>query len=117
MSTSIGPNDICVVIRSKWPENIGRIVRVLRFVRDGARIPLPDGTYVKCRGDGLLVESLGAPFRTSFLSSGAPTTTPLQKYRASSLRKLDNPKGKDETLAWKKVPRVVAKPLTPATVK
>lgn len=76
MKTNVKPGDLAIVVRARNPENIGKIILVVRQAHPGERNPLPNGRlarfkpynpseapfwYCEAQGAGLLITINGAP--------------------------------------------------------
>lgn len=112
MST-LGPGDLAVIIKSRFPENVGRIVLVDRLMKSPETIYV-DGMSLKHAAwakPHFLVWSKGAPLTVGTYIRGSKKITNVRLCRASlfppnRLRKLDFDIDSDETLTWKAVPNL-----------
>ena len=93
MKTNVQPGDLAIVVRARNPENIGKIVLVVRQAHPGERNPLPNGRLVRFKPYNpseepfWYCEAQGAGLPTTI--NGAPgPVIPWGIFRDSGLRPL-----------------------------
>lgn len=97
MSGGCVPGDLAMVVRSRFPENIGRLVKVL----------------APAAGWDWEVEAL-QPLVVSYRSHIRPTTIGAGEHAGAfdrSLKPLRDKDGEDETLTWAGKPSTIDQPV------
>lgn len=109
MSKPIEPGCLALVTASVYPENIGRLVTVIKRVPRGSHIAINTvdvGTlHVIIRGDNhWWCRPEGALLAYVSLDDGTKIGTQERSFPEWCLKRIDDPDGVDETLTWKEVP-------------
>ncbi len=99
------PDDLAVIVRDDFPENIGALVHVLRPAGEAFNFSTPTGSDVGFEWEVMPSRCLRA-WNDDFTSSPSEPGEPVA-FPDSCLRPLrDNP-GEDETLSWAGLPKKV----------
>lgn len=81
MKTNVKPGDLAIVVMARNPENIGKIVLVVRQAMRGDRNPLPNGEWSKfvpndmSQGPFWYVETQGTDLYINHSPKGVPRVT------------------------------------------
>lgn len=104
MKLNCKPGDLAVIVKSRFPENIGILVSVLRQYVEGEHLPGdPFSMYEGPDGVSWVVESVGKPIRKWGKKKNHDLRTTV--FADVCLRPIRDNDGEDETLQW--VPRKV----------
>jgi hypothetical protein len=104
---SIKPGDLAYIIKSKSPENLGKIVSVGQPVIPGVRYTINGKKFYTCYPGRYLCYTQGSLLLAN-MNSGKLHPVPTLLKKLSSLRKIGFPEGQDETLTWAEKPKNLA---------